>query len=179
VVFNRSGDGLASWFVFDVTSGGVSDGITIAGKFLSLIMMSWVFVATTAPSDLSSALTTAGFPYRFAFLPALSMRFVPVFRFELATVREAQVTRGMRLDKSLRGLIRSARYTTVPMLMTAMSRVNSVAASMSGRGFGMYPTRTQLKPIRMSAFDYVFVAASATAVVLAFFVTRCPGLQLL
>jgi energy-coupling factor transporter transmembrane protein EcfT len=60
-----------------------------------------------------------------------------------------------------------------------MSRVNSVAASMSGRGFGMYATRTQLKPTAMTAFDYAFVAASAAAVVLAFFVTRCPGLRIL
>ncbi|MGD9962566.1 MAG: energy-coupling factor transporter transmembrane protein EcfT [Thermoplasmata archaeon] len=178
VIFNHSGDELVSWSVLGITTGGVYDGVSIAGKFLSLIMMSWVFVATTTPSELSSALTTTGFPYRYAFLPALSMRFVPVFRFELATVREAQVTRGMRLDKSLRGVIRSARYTTTPMLMTAMSKVNSLAASMSGRGFGVYEKRTQLKPLRMTAFDIAFVAFSATMVVLAYLVTRCPSLQI-
>ncbi len=176
-VFNHSGEEIARWSVFELTTGGVTDGITIAGKFLSLIMMSWVFVATTTPADFSSALTSAGFPYRYAFLPALSMRFVPVFRFELAAVREAQVTRGMRLDMSLRGVARSARYTTIPMLMTAMSKVNAVAASMSGRGFGMHATRTQLKPVRMTASDLAFLAASGASVVLAFFVTRCPSLQ--
>ncbi len=177
VIFNDSGEVVADWRVLEVTTGGIYDGISIAGKFLSLIMMSWVFVATTTPTELSSALTTAGFRYRYAFLPALSMRFVPVFRFELATVREAQVTRGMRLDKSLRGIIRSARYTTTPMLMTAMSRVNSLAASMEGRGFGMYDKRTQLKPLRMTAFDLAFIVSSATAVVLAYFVSNCPSLQ--
>ncbi len=177
VIFNHSGDELASWSALAVTTGGIYDGISIAGKFLSLIMMSWVFVATTTPSELSSALTTAGFPYRYAFLPALSMRFVPVFRFELATVRDAQVTRGMRLDKSLRGIVRSARYTTTPMLMTAMSKVNFLAASMAGRGFGMHERRTQLKPLRMTAFDLAFIAFSAAMVVLAYFVTRCPTLQ--
>lgn len=179
VVFNHSGEEVASWYVFEVTAGGIADGLTIAGKFLSLIMMSWIFVATTTPAELSSALTTAGFPYRYAFLPALSMRFVPVFRFELATVREAQVTRGLRLDRSLRGLIRSARYTTMPMLMTAMSRVNSVAASMSGRGFGMFATRTQLKPTMLTAHDIAFLSASAAALTLAFLVTRCPELHTL
>lgn len=179
VVFNRSGVEIASWSVFEVTTGGVSDGVTIAGKFLSLIMMSWVFVATTTPSELSSALISARFPYRYAFLPALSMRFVPVFRFELATVREAQVTRGMKLDKSLKGIIRSARYTTVPMLMTAMSKVNSVAASMAGRGFGMHPTRTQLKPTKMTLMDLAFIVCSAATVALAYLVTRCPSLQVI
>jgi energy-coupling factor transport system permease protein len=177
VVFNNSGETLADLYLFDVTTGGVSDGITIAGKFLALIMMSWVFIATTSPSELSSALTTAGFPYRYAYLPALSMRFAPVFQFELATVREAQVTRGMKLDGSLKGIIRSARYTTMPMLMTAMSKVNSIAASMTGRGFGMHKTRTQLRPMRMTAFDVALVAASVAMVVLAYLVTRCPSLQ--
>lgn len=177
VIFNHSGEGIADWYVFEVTTGGVYDGVTIAGKFLSLIMMSWVFVATTTPSELSSALISARFPYRYAFLPALSMRFVPVFRFELATVREAQVIRGLRLDKSLRGLIRSARYTTMPMLMTAMSKVNSVAASMTGRGFGMFPTRTQLKPLAMTRYDFAFLAVSSLMVSLAYIVTRCPCLQ--
>jgi len=178
VIFNHSGETVADWNVFEVTTGGIADGVTIAGKFLSLIMMSWVFVATTTPTELSSALATAGFPYRYAFLPALSMRFVPVFRFELATVRDAQVTRGMRLDKSLKGIIRSARYTTTPMLMTAMSRVNSLAASMEGRGFGMSDKRTQLKPVKMTAFDLAFILFSATAVALAYFVTGCPALKI-
>jgi len=177
ILFNHSGDDLASWSVFSVTTGGVYDGVSIAGKFLSLIMMSWVFVATTSPSELSSALTTAGFPYRYAFLPALSMRFVPVFQFELATVREAQVTRGMKLDRSVKGIVRSARYTTMPMLMTAMSRVNSITASMTGRGFGMHKTRTQLRPIRMTAWDVAFLASSAVFVGVTFLVTRCPSLQ--
>lgn len=177
VVFNHSGEEIASWSAFEVSTGGVQDGVTIAGKFLALIMMSWVFVATTTPSELSSALTAAGFPYRYAFLPALSMRFVPVFRFELATVRDAQVTRGMRLDRSIKGIVRSARYTTMPMLMTAMSKVNSLSASMEGRGFGMHAKRTQLKPLRMTAFDMAFVIFSATMVVLAYLVTRCQSLQ--
>lgn len=177
VIFNHSGDDVASWYFLDVTTGGVYDGITIAGKFLSLIMMSWVFVATTTPSELSSALISARFPYRFAFLPALSMRFVPVFRFELATVREAQVIRGLRLDRSLRGLVRSARYTTMPMLMTAMSKVNSLAASMTGRGFGMYTARTQLNPLAMTRYDFAFLATSLLMVILAYMATRCPCLQ--
>lgn len=177
VVFNHSGQELASWWAFSVTTGGIYEGLLIAGKFLCLIMMSWVFVATTTPSELSSALTSSGFPYRYAFLPALSMRFVPVFQFELATVKEAQITRGMKLDRSIKGIIRSIRYTTMPMLMTAMSKVNAVAASMTGRGFGMYKTRTQLHPTRMTAWDIAFVASATVLVTLAFMVTRCPTLQ--
>lgn len=179
VVFNHSGDAVAEFSILSVTTGGLRSGVAIAGKFLSLIMMSWVFVATTTAYDLSSALSTARFPYRYAFLPALAMRFVPVFRFELGTVREAQTTRGMRLDAGLRGIVRSARYTTIPMLMTAMSRVNSIAASMTGRGFGRSETRTLLKPVRMTAWDFAFLLASSALVVVAYLASGCPELQVL
>lgn len=178
VIFNHSGAVVAEYSVLSITSGGLRDGVTIAGKFLSLIMMSWVFVATTTAHDLSSALSTARFPYRYAFLPALAMRFVPVFRFELGTVREAQTTRGMKLDASLKGIVRSARYTTIPMFMTAMSRVNSIAASMTGRGFGMSSTRTLLKPIGMTRWDIAFLMASSALVLAAYLVSRCPDLRI-
>lgn len=178
VIFNHSGAVVAEYSVLSITSGGLRDGVTIAGKFLSLIMMSWVFVATTTAYDLSSALSTARFPYRYAFLPALAMRFVPVFRFELGTVREAQTTRGMKLDASLKGIVRSARYTTIPMFMTAMSRVNSIAASMTGRGFGMSSTRTLLKPIGMTHWDIAFLMASSALVLVAYVVSRCPDLRI-
>lgn len=178
VIFNHSGTVVAEYSVLSVTTGGLKDGVSIAGKFLSLIMMSWVFVATTTAYELSSALSTARFPYRYAFLPALAMRFVPVFRFELGTVREAQTTRGLKLDASLKGIVRSARYTTIPMLMTAMARVNSIAASMTGRGFGMSRTRTLLKPVHFTRWDLAFVIASSSLTVVAYLVSRCPELRL-
>jgi len=177
VIFVHNGEEVFRVYFIEVSTGGVFTGITIAGKFLSLVMMSWVFVATTTPSKLSSAFTTAGFPYRYAFLPALAMRFVPVFQFELATVREAQSSRGMRLDKSLRGIARSARYTTVPMLMTAMSKVNSLAASMTGRGFGIDRKRTLLNPMPMTGPDYALSFATIILVAITILVSRCPEVQ--
>jgi len=159
VLFNHAGEEIASLGPLEVTAGGVTTGVLIAAKFLALISMSWIFVATTMATDLSAALTSSGFPYRYAFLPALSMRFVPVFQLEYSVVRDSQAVRGLRLERSLRGIIRSARYTMRPMLFLAMSKVNSLASSMTGRGFGAHPTRTLLKPMRPSARDAAVVAA--------------------
>jgi len=153
VLFNHAGNDLAHLGPLEVTSGGVTTGVLIAAKFLCLISMSWIFIATTRASDLSAALTSSGFPYRYAFLPALSMRFVPVFQFEYSVVRDSQAVRGLRLERSFRGILRSVRYTMTPMLFLAMSKVNNLASSMTGRGFGAHPTRTLLKPMRPSARD--------------------------
>jgi energy-coupling factor transporter transmembrane protein EcfT len=172
VLFNHTGDTLLNISVTRVTIGGVESGLTIAGKFVVLIGMSWVFVATTRSSELSSALISTGIPYRYAYLPSLAMHFVPTFQFELGTVREAQVTRGLRLDRSLRGLIRSVKYTTTPMLLSAMSKVNSLAASMTGRGFGAFRTRTLLNPLRMTAVDAVVVIGAIIAAAIVILIDR-------
>ena len=176
ILFNHSGDELTSIWIIEVTTGGVMSGITIAGKFLCLIIMSWTFVSTTRPSEFSSALVSSGLPYRYAYLPALAMRFVPIFEVELNSVRDAQVVRGLRLDKSIRGLIRSAKYTVLPMFFVAMFKVNSLAASMTGRGFGLYKDRTMLNPARITSWDVAVVAATIAAAVVLFQVDRCAEL---
>ncbi|MCJ7607044.1 MAG: energy-coupling factor transporter transmembrane protein EcfT [Thermoplasmata archaeon] len=162
ILFNHAGDTLLRLSFLTITTGGVGSGITISGKFVCLVVMSWIFVATTRPTDLSSALTTAGMPYRYAFLPALAMRYVPTFQFEFASVRDAQTTRGLRLERNFRGLVSSIRYTMVPMLFTAMFKVNSLASSMEGRGFGADSKRTLLHQNRMTLAD-ALIAVSAVA----------------
>ncbi len=159
ITFNHAGEEIWSAAFLTVTTGGISAGITIAGKFLCLIMMSWMLIATTKPSELSSSLMSVGMPYRYAYLPALAMRFVPIFQFELNSVREAQAIRGLKLDRSFRGIVRSARYTVLPMFFSAMFKVNSLAASMAGRGFGNHPNRTLLHPRRPSLSDGAAVLA--------------------
>lgn len=177
VLFNHSGDELTRLGPLAVHVGGVTTGILIAAKFLSLISMSWIFIATTRAVDLSAALTSSGLPYRYAFLPALSMRFVPVFQFEYSVIRDSQATRGLRLEKSFRGIIRSVRYTMTPMLFLAMSKVNQLASSMTGRGFGAYPTRTLLRPMRPSAKDATFVVAGVLLACAVFAAERMVPLE--
>ncbi len=176
ILFNHSGDILASVWVLDITLGGVRSGVAIAGKFLSLIMMSWIFVATTKPSEFSSALVSSRLPYRYAYLPALAMRFVPIFEVELNSVREAQVVRGLRLDKSVKGLLRMAKYTVLPMFFVAMFKVNSLAASMTGRGFGLHKDRTMLHPCRMTGWDVAAVMATIVVAAALYQIDRCADL---
>lgn len=176
IIFNHSGREVFELSFLRVTIGGISSGIMFAGRFLALVAMSWVFVVTTTASGLSSALTSAGVPYRFAFLPGLAMRFVPVFQFELASVREAQVTRGLRLEKGLRGLFRSVRYTLTPMLVLAVSKINSLASSMTGRGFGAFPKRTMLEPNKMTAWDFAAILAAVALIVMTAMSDRMLGL---
>jgi len=159
IIFVPEGEVLLDLRLFKVTLGAVENGILISGRFFSLITMSWIFVGTTEPRNLSSALSNLGVPYRYSFLLIIAMRFAPIFQFELSNVQQAQKIRGLKIDKDLKGLIRSVRYTTMPLLYSAMSKVNTLASSIEGRGFGMYKKKTFLYPIKFTFWDVLLVAS--------------------
>ncbi len=155
IIFVPEGELIMEWWLIQLTRGSIEKGFIISGRFFSLITMSWLFVGTTEPRELSSGLSNVGVPYRFSFLLILAMRFVPIFQFELSNVQQAQKIRGLKVDNNIRGLIRSVRYTTMPLLYSAMSTVNTLASSMEGRGFGMYKKKAFLHPVEFTIWDAI------------------------
>jgi len=166
VLFVRTGAVYLQWWKLVVAEDGIRMGMMVVSRFLSVIMMSWIFVSTTRPRDLSTALSQLGVPYRYSHLIALAMRFVPVFRLELSTVRDAQAVRGMKLGRGLSGIVRSVRYTTMPMLYCALSRINTLAASMEGRGFGQSRVRTYLHPVTFRGSDLALVVFTVSSILI-------------
>ena len=132
------------------TDLGLRRGITIGGRFVVIVLSSQIFVLVTDPSALAYALMRAGLPYRYGFAFITALRLVPVFEEEATTVYQAQLTRGVRYDAhALRRAYELLRQFLLPMLVSALRKVDALAISMEGRQFGRYPRRTFL---RSSAF---------------------------
>jgi len=147
ILFNHSGSvvlhlslGPANLFVTDV---GITNGIYIGGRFLALIFLSYLFVLTTEPSALAYSLMQVGLPYRYGFVFITALRLAPIFEVEANTVYQAQLTRGVQYDvRSPRRFVTLARQLILPLLVSALSKVDDLAVSMEGRCFGKYATRT-------------------------------------
>jgi energy-coupling factor transport system permease protein len=145
-----------------VTDRGLLAGGEMALRFLVIVSSSLLFVRVTDPDRLARAVVGLGAPYRYAFVFVLALRFVPFFREEYRTVREAQQVRGLdRPIRSLADLRRSIRHTFVPVLAAGLVRVDTIAISMKGRAFGLHPTRTVTRRERWDADDLVPLGASA------------------
>ena len=126
-----------------ITSHGLLAGASMALRFLVILSASFLFILTTDPDALAGALIRWGIPYRYGFTLILALRFVPFFRRELRTVREAQRLRGIHVSvRSIKGIRRAIRYTFIPVLVAGLIRVDTIAMSMKGRAFGALPTRT-------------------------------------
>ena len=156
-----------------ITDQGLLVGAQMALRFLVILTSSFLFVLVTDPDQLAHTLIRLGIPYRYGFVFILALRFVPFFRRELRIVREAQRVRGIRPSvRSLAGLQRAIRYTFVPVLVAGLMRVDSIAMSMKGRCFGLYPSRTATRIQRWGGADWAAVALFAVLVGAAFLARR-------
>jgi len=171
VLFVHSGDTLLQLGPLSITDDGVSAGIYVAGRFMSVILSSYLFVLTTEPSDLAYALMRAGVPYRYGFAFITALRLVPIFEQEGRTVYHAQLARGVRYDtRSPRRFLTLARQFFLPLLVSALGKVDALAVSMEGRCFGKYPVRTFLRevhPGRIDGLALILLLAAAVGTALA------------
>ncbi len=148
-----------------LTDRGLLLGAQMALRFLVIISSSLLFVWVTAPDRLARAIMSLGVPYRFGSIFVLALRFVPFFGEEYRTIREAQHMRGLdRPIRNLRALRRSIHYTLLPVLTAGLLRVDSIAISMQGRGFGLYPRRTITRQERWHLIDLVPLGLSVCLV---------------
>jgi energy-coupling factor transport system permease protein len=154
VIFFREGAALLEIGPLTITTGGLENGIYVAGRFLSVVLLSYLFVLTTDPNDLAYALMRTGLPYRYGFALVTALRLVPAFEQEGQIVYNAQLARGVRYDvRSPRRFLTLGRQFFMPLLVSALGKVDALAVSMEGRCFGKYPTRTFLREVRGSRLD--------------------------
>jgi energy-coupling factor transport system permease protein len=88
-----------------------------------------------------------------------ALRFIPVFHQELNQVRYAQMAKGIELEKtSLRGLGQYVYYLLIPLVISALEKVDSLTISMESRAFGLHPSRTYLTRETLRATDWLVLA---------------------
>ncbi len=137
-----------------VTQAGLRSGVYVGGRFLAIILLSYLFVMTTEPGRLAYALMRVGLPYRYGFALITALRLAPIFEAESNTVYQAQLARGVRYDvRHPRRIWTIMRQLLLPLLVSALSRVDALAVSMEGRCFGKYPTRTYRKGVDFTRRD--------------------------
>jgi energy-coupling factor transport system permease protein len=80
---------------------------------------------------------------------------MPFFGKEYNVVRRAQMARGMEVSVRPKNLMRTIRLTFMPLLVSGLTKVEALAISMEGRGFGMHKTRTFIRKLRFTGIDTI------------------------
>ena len=144
-----------------VTLGGVFNAVFLVLRLLDIVLASALFVFTTDPTLFAVALARLHVSYRYAFTLILALRLVPLFDEEMSHVRNAQRARGISVDRGvLRGFFTRIRHTFLPMIFSALSRIDTLTLAMDGRGFGYARRRTYARRPRFAAKDWIITLSS-------------------
>ena len=167
------------WF-YAIHTDGIRVGLLFAFRVVAILSGSYVFVRTTSPRDLVVGVISLGVPYRYAWMLFLGMLSLPVFESEFAVVKEAQMVRGIKpASNPISERIQMYKRYMMPMLATALRRVESLAIAMDSRAFGAYPDRTFIDDFAWTPSGLIlfFITLVAFITTVAWRLAVKPGLQ--
>lgn len=140
---------------------GISHGLSLMSRVLSMEVVAIAVLMTTHPSDLFSALARLRVPYILNFMLAMTLQLIPVLQREVQVVLSAQRSRGMK-STGFGSLIPSF----VPVFAGAFERVQQLSISLESRAFGSTGAKTSYRQIAFGPLDKVVALAGIVVGVL-------------
>jgi energy-coupling factor transport system permease protein len=144
--------------------------LTIVVRLLDIMACFSIFFLTVHPDDLAQALIQLHVPFDFAFTLVIAIRMVPTLAQEAQTIMDAQMSRGLELQKgNMVKQIRNYVPILIPLIVSSIRRAFSVAESLESRAFGSTRKRTYLHMLRMSKKDWVVILVLTLATALSIY----------
>jgi energy-coupling factor transport system permease protein len=130
-------------------------------RIIDVMFGSFLFIWTTNPRDFVVALTYLGVPYRIAFTVFVGLNYIPVLANEFAMIKEAQTLRGLKQDRSFKGLLRQYTSSVVAILIRGLRKAQITAYALDSKAFGAYTDRTYVNDFKWSASGVVLLVGTA------------------
>lgn len=113
-------------------------------KYLTIIPIGLIFLATTHPSEFAASLNKIGVSYKIAYSIAIAMRYIPDIQRDFIEISQAQQARGIDLSRNEKLLKRLKNMGAIlmPLVLTSLDRVETISYAMELRSFGKYKKRT-------------------------------------
>ena len=140
---------------------GPEHSVAMALRFMALLTTSSFFFLTTSPDDFGLALEQMGVPYSVCFVFTAALRFVPVMAREIRSIMDAQMSRGLELQKG--NLIKRAKNfipVLIPLFIMAIRRSIEMAEAMESKAFGFSKKRTHYRELEWKLRDSFAVLGS-------------------
>lgn len=152
-------------------------GIGFAAEFvlrMGIILLAGLIAASSDGREMTDGLLKLGMPYELAFMSAIALRFLPVFRDEFVARINAMAMRGIDIKRlSLPKKLKVYGYLILPAVSGCVIKSEELARSMSARGFGAEKKRTMLRELKLTWTDWLvmIIAVLLTAAYLVFMYT--------
>lgn len=123
-------------------------------KYLTIIPIGLIFLATTNPSEFAASLNKLGISYRIAYSVSIAMRYIPDIQRDFIEIAQAQQARGIDLSskEKLSRRVKNMGAILFPLILTSLERIETISYAMELRAFGKHKKRTfyNARPLQKS-----------------------------
>ena len=144
---------------YTVTAQQLFYHLNMTMKVICVVPVALLFIACTDPSEFAASLAGIGVSYRIGYSVSLALRYIPDVQREYHNISQAQQARGIDLsgkDKFFTRLKNSVAIL-LPLIMSSLSRIETVSNAMELRGFGKEKKRTWYAKRPMKRNDWLAV----------------------
>lgn len=160
--FTTGGQTYWRWWIFTLSSYGITNAIFIFIRFTLIILISTVMTVTTMPLEIASAMEWLLTPLKLFRVPvdkialvmSIALRFVPTLFDQTLKIMNAQRSRGADFNDG--GLIQRAKAITpvlVPLFISSLETAVDLATAMEARGYHGSKGRTHFRVLKWSKYD--------------------------
>lgn len=177
--YSNNGKLIISFWIVEITTGGVYRSVFMALRIVLLIFISSVLTYTTTPNSLTDAIERLLSPLKyiglknavhtFAMMMTIALRFIPTLIEEAEKIMNAQKARGADLENgSLVERVKALIPILIPLLISSVRRAYELAEAMECRCYNGGEGKTRMKQLTLSRTDLyavIFIILFATAVI--------------
>ncbi|MCM1121911.1 MAG: energy-coupling factor transporter transmembrane protein EcfT [Eubacterium sp.] len=146
-------------------------------KVICVVPVALLFIACTDPSEFAASLASIGVSYRIGYSVSLALRYIPDVQREYHNISQAQQARGIDLSGKDKLLTRMKNSVAIllPLVLSSLSRIETISNAMELRGFGKNKKRTWYRLRKMKKNDWIVVALVLAVLVIDLVVTFWDG----
>lgn len=141
-----------------ITDDGVSFSLLLMLKMMAALSPLSLMLMLTPMNELLTAMVDKlKVPYQYAFVVITALRFIPTFSHEMDQIMQAQMSRGHATDtKNPFKKIGMVLPMCIPLLISSVRKIETMAISIETRGFGTGP-RSYRKKLEFTFRDMMFI----------------------
>ena len=152
---------LRVWDGIYLYNQSISLAISFLFRLWALLVSTMTFLVITRENEFISGLRKMRIPFSISLMLALVLRFIPMLLSETQQIREAQMARGLELEKiGLYDRMKKFVAIIIPWLVISMKTVSSFTLAISSRGFEVNTgvKRTFFREPQLRFWDYAIIS---------------------
>lgn len=162
--FTSGGTVYWNWWIFTLSSYGITNAIYIFIRFTLIILISTVMTVTTMPLEIADAMEWLLTPLKLFKVPvdkialvmSIALRFVPTLFDETLKIMNVQRSRGADFNDG--GLIKRAKAISpllVPLFISSLETAVDLSTAMESRGYRGSSGRSRYRVLSWSNVDWI------------------------